>query len=243
MTIDLFADDQSVSLDPEANYYEELVGEGKKYKDEKALAYSRLVADEHIKKLESEQAALRQELETRMNMEKFLDKLNSAPLTPAPTNLPPQVEGEQPQVTSALKPEDVARLVAQHVSQMEQQRTASQNTEVAMKKLAEVYGPNYAQKLKQEITNLGVTEDEARALAGRSPAALYRLLGIDAQKPTEGFQAAPRSQATSFPTGKKIGYSHFEELRKKDLREYFSPKVQNEMHRLAHEMGDDFYKY
>jgi hypothetical protein len=47
--------DQSNSqptLDENKNYYEELVGEGKKFKDEKELAKGKWIADEYVKTLE-----------------------------------------------------------------------------------------------------------------------------------------------------------------------------------------------
>lgn len=242
MTLDLFAEDLSAleEIDPNKDYHSELVGEGKKYQDDKALAYSRVVADNHIKRLEAEQAALRRDLETRMEYERFLDQLKST-MTTQSSNPEQPNQGEQPNGNSAIKPEDIEALVSQQLKQMRNQETANNNLAKVEQKLKEAYGPDYSRKLKQQINELGIDENTAKQFAMNSPNALFKLLGVDEKKEVNFFQTPPTSRVTGLPSGSKKGYSAYEELRRTKPTEYFSPKIQNEMLARMNEMGKEAF--
>lgn len=227
---DLFQDPNldMPTIDESKKYFEELVGEGKKFSDPEALARGKFEADIFVERLKQENAGIRNELNSRVKMEEFLDKLNSfqKPQSPDAGQQPP----DQAKVEAGLKPEDVLRLL----DQREQLSKATQNVNKVQVHLQETLGPNYATKLKQVADSLGLSKEHINNLAATSPEALYKVLGLEAGKKQDLFQAPPRSQMTPGfqPKGTGKDWDYFEAMRKKESAKYWSASVQNEMHDL-----------
>jgi len=235
---DLFQD-QDINdpvIDDNKDYLTELVGEGKKFSDPKALARGKYEADLFVERLKQENLGLRNELNSRVKMEEFLDKLNSSQNTKSPDagqQPPDQDKGSTP----GLKPEDVLKLL----DQREQQSKATQNVNKVKERLQESLGPNYANKLKQVANTLNLSTEHLNTLAATSPDALYKLIGLEDKK-QEPFQAPPRNQMSSSfsPTNTSRDWDYYEDLRKKDKLKYWSPAVQNQMHQDAIRLGEKF---
>lgn len=237
---DLFANDSSLEIDPSKNYLEELVGDDKKFKTPEELARGKAESDAFIEQLKQEQNQLRQELRTRLNLEQFLDQLKTA--VPPRNNDDSQDHGQSQQDKSVMSAEELAALVRSQVQNMKVQETAQSNLSTFNSKFASAHGPNAAAKLRSQASELGMTTEEVKALAARNPNAALKMLGVGEQRPQEGFNTPPRTSFTLPPQGQKRGMSYFEEIRKRDINEYFSPKVQNELFAARQEMGaDKFY--
>lgn len=228
------------TVDPDKDYFAEFVGDGKKFDSPQELARAKAESDAHILRMEAEQAALREELSTRLKYEEFLDQLKTTPLG---TTSRPQDDGDTNQDKSAFNPEDIERLLEQKLNQRDAERTATQNLNIVHNKLLEVFGPNYAQHLKKQAADLGMSERMVQNLAATNPKALYKLLGVGETKENNLFEAPPRNQSTNttFSATKAKGDSYYEELRKKQPREYWSPKIQNEIFDKIKEMGAEAY--
>lgn len=242
MNTDIFAsNDEIFEIDPTKDYYSELVGDDKKYKDNQALALSRVHADATITQRERELAQLREELSTRLSLEQFLDKLNQ---NQAVSNLDLQTQDDNQQDKSAMSTEQMRQLVADRMLELESEKTATQNLNTVVSKLSEVYGPNYASKLRSQASELGMSEVEVKSLAARNPKVLFRLLGVDKDQKQDLFQTPIQTQVTSLPSGQKRGFNFYEKIRKSDPNTYFSPKIQNEMMDARKQLGADaFYQY
>lgn len=238
MPEDIFAADP-FAVDPSKNYLEELVGEDKKFKSPEELARGKAESDAFIEQLKQEQEQLREELKTRLNLEQFLTDLKTA--VPKPTNDDPQDRHEQPADKSSMSAEDLAALVRSQIQQMKVQDSAKSNLTTFNDKFASAHGPNAAAKLRSQAVELGMSVDEIKALAARNPTATLKMLGVGEAKPVEGFNPPPRTGFTLPPTGKKTGFSYFEEIRKKNINEYFSPKVQNELFEARKAMGAEAF--
>lgn len=239
MPNNLFADDSLPFVDPNKDYYEELVGEGRKYADNQAFARSRVEADLHIARLEDEQKRLREDLATRIGYETFLDQLKKTPLN----TQAPQLPVEPAKEPSAITPADIERLLEQKMQQHEYSRNAQQNLNIVKAKLQEVYGPSYAQRLKLATQELQMSEQFVEGLAQSNPKALFRLLNIDAQPTKDNlFQAPPRSEfSPSSSATKGRGDSYYNDIYKKNPNLYWTPKIQNEIFERIKEIGIDAY--
>src|ERR1051326_7251469 len=82
MNESLLDPNKDFAIDPDKDYFQELVGENKKYKDNAALARSRVEADRHINLIEQQNKEyrddilkLREELRARENLQDLIDKL------------------------------------------------------------------------------------------------------------------------------------------------------------------------
>ena len=97
-------------VDPNKNYLEELVGEGKKFKDPVALARSKVESDRHIAKLESELKAIRTDMNSRLSLEDLVTKLASARPEPSPPASSGDLGDSNQNASKPLTPEDLAKL-------------------------------------------------------------------------------------------------------------------------------------
>lgn len=226
-------------IDPNADHYSELVGEGKKYRDNAALAYAARKKDEHIRNLEREQEELRKELEKRLTMEDFVDKMKNAstqvPQPRTPSNAEPQAPSER--VDNSIKPEEIAKLVDERFQDRVRQTEEKENLEKVKRELMKHWGSDYQAKLKIAAQQLDVSEGFIDNLGKTHPDALLRLLEIRESKNSE-YSPPPRGGVAPVSNPNNLGerdWKYFEKLRKENPSMYFSRKVQSEIHRLAME--------
>lgn len=239
---DLFSKTPSApeTIDPNADHFAELVGEGKKYRDEKALAYAARKKDEHIRNLEMEQEELRKELQKRLTLEDFVDKMkNSSTQQPQPRT-PSNADQPNPseRVDNSIKPEDIAKLVDEKLQARLRGIEENENLDKVKKELMKHWGNDYQAKLKIAAQQLEVSEAFIDNLGKTHPDALLRLLEIRESKGSE-YTAPPRGGVTPSPANpNNLGerdWKYFEKLRKENPSLYFSRKTQTEIHRLAME--------
>lgn len=218
----------------------DLVGEGKKYADEAALAKALLHKDMTIVQREKELAGLRQELSARNRLEEIADRLSQAP-EPLPPPVPTDAQGSNKTVVT---PEDIAKLVATAVANEQSKAQITANRQNVVDTLKAKLGDDFPEKVRQTVRNLGLTEAEANDVAGKNPKAFFAMLGISdtaapvAQRPNDGPFAPPRSTASFQPTPAQTkNWDYYESMRRntdpKVREKYWSVSVQNEIHKMA----------
>lgn len=238
----LFDQNTTPSFDDNKDYLEELVGEGKKFKDAQALAKGKAESDAFIESLKREQAQLRDEylrLREEYNavprLQELVDQLSNTQLPPSDNN--PPNDGIPP----AIKPEDIENLVSQKINESKVREKEESNYREVQAKLRERFGDNYPIALKSQIESLGLTEDFVNDLARRHPAVFYKTFGLENQNNKDLFQAPPPSTARVFsPSNRKRDWTYYEELRTKQPTVYWDPKTQVQLHKDYAEQGDAF---
>lgn len=235
MTQNLFEDQGDPQIDDTSDHYAELVGEGKKYKDNAALAKAILAKDAFIEQLKSETAGLRTDLSTRIKLEEFLDKMNS---TQRPTQQAADNHAENSQEKPAVTTlEDVKKVIAQERAEAARQANLLAVAETLQKN----FGPNFASRLREATSQLGMSEAAMQELAASNPQAFYKLVGVG-EKTKETFEAPPRG--TSRPPQEGSGRrnrAYYQKLQRENPVEYWSPRIQNEEFQEAQRQGDAFY--
>src|SRR6266571_2966371 len=112
---------------PSPDLFNELVGEGRKYKTPLDAARALLHKDEFIDQLKRENAemrtdreAARAELNTRMKLEEFVTKIEASrtPITPV------EPSTREPSTTPALTDEQLEARIEQTINQVSEKRTA-----------------------------------------------------------------------------------------------------------------------
>lgn len=238
-------DPEIITVDPNKDYFAELVGEGKKFADAKALARSKAEADAHIARLEREQAIARKELENRMNMEKFMDQLSKTvqPKTAEPIIDPTsglERNVEQPKVEiKGLSEDDVTKMLEAR----ERQHREQANIAEAIAKAKEAFGANYAIVLKQKAQELGVSEDFLTSIAKSNVAAFVRVVGIGQVQGSDALfpQGSINTSGMQQTAKDTKNWAYYENIRKNNVAEYLLPKTQREMHEQAVKLGESFY--
>lgn len=250
---DLFSAPQTTGEEnPNKNFLEELVGEGKKFKTPEELARGKAEADAFIKRLQDEAAGLRQELSTRQTLEQLMDKMAAEKGNQQTNQQSYNQDSEGGEGTKAVKSiteEDIARLVEERLSTAEKTRIHNSNLETVRKALESSLGSDYVTHLKAKAAELGVSEEYLSNMAKETPKAFLKLVEVDGSPkgttpqlfsppPTHGL---PGSNNKGFsPTGQRK-QSWYENLRKSNPTEYWSPATQNRMHQEAQSLGEAFF--
>lgn len=248
MTQNLFENGNELpQFDPNKNYVEELVGEGKKFKTIEDLAKGKAEADAFIAfknreydTLKEDYLNLRKEHTAGSRLEDLITKLS---LTQQPSsNESPEVNEENK--VPAYKPEDIDARVLETVSRLETQRKETANFNEVQAKLQEKLGPNYENILKQQVADLGLSPEDVNTLAKKSPKAFFKTLGLEEKQQGDNtFNAPPRSQnrSDSFaPSSTKRTWAYYEKMRKEQPSVYLNPKTQVQMHKDHKELGNAF---
>jgi len=241
-------EDDLPQSDPNKDYYAELVGENKKFKDNQSLAKSKFESDQYVKILEKRMDDLREdyltvrkENTTRARLEDLVDQIaknrTSSDNTPANDdnkNQPPTVD-----------PTQIKSLISEEYRTIRQQEREVDNWNMVKDKLQQRYGKNYGEAVKQQIEDLGLTEQDLNAMARRQPKVLIKTLGLDREQPRQDtFQSFPRSEQrrdTFAPTGAPVrSWSYYQNLKKTDPNIYYDRKTAIQMQQDAIELGEKF---
>lgn len=257
MSDDLFnAVRDQVQIDPEKDYLTDLVGEGKTYRDEKALARAVVEKEAMIARLKAEKVGIQdalvtkeQELASRVRLEELADRLAVREPTPSPSN--GDMVRREPEVRETVPLKNLEEMLDERLNQRlaerDQSRAEAINFNTVQKRLQETLGPNYPNRLREIADQLEVGPEFLNSMAKSNPAAFFRLIGLDGTKaPVETFRAPPSSVMNSDAmvhrpsTGLKT-QKYYNDLRKKDPANFYTTEVQMELHNNALKMGPEFF--
>lgn len=253
MTDTLFTDTNTEpQLDPNKNYWDELTGEGKKFDKTKytsdddlkqAIGRGKFEADEFIRfknqefdKLREDYLQLKTEYQAGPKLQELIDRLTKQQDT---SSEQPDANGlnEKP----SINPEDIEKLVSSKLMEHEANRKYEENFNFIKGKLTQKYGTNYAEVLKDQIDELGLTQEYVNELARKHPKVLLKTLGLDEASKQELFQTPVRSQTSFTPKlPVKRTWMYYENLRKTKPDQYWQANTQLQMHRDQAELGNEF---
>ncbi len=209
--------------------------------DVDALSKSWAHSQEHITKVESDAAELRADNIKRLSYEDLLSKLEQRRDSNADNGAEDHGNRNNEDVDlDAL----VDKRLNDRFNQFQQSTIQSDNRAFVRSELEKAWGSDFVEKLKTVTKELGKTEEQMNKLAGEDPQFLIRaVLGGNTQPKPIVNTSAPRSSisARTLPKGKSK-YEEFKEVMKTDPKKYQNVHFQNEMLRVAKEMGDDFYR-
>lgn len=228
--------------------YEQLVGVGKKFRDNEALAKSALEKDAFIESLKRENKEMRQEVSTRLSLEEFLAKTKE---TKAPANneepQAPREQGVERNNAPSLDSRQVQDLVRAAMRQEQTATTRQANLNLSREELKKTLGDNFGEHLSKRVNELGLDASFVDEIASRSPKALIALLKIET--PLQGSGNTPpnsnRNAGASLTTPASGGVrneAYYTELRKSNIKEYIKPEMQIQRHKDAYEMGAKFFE-
>ena len=220
-----------------ASIFEELVGEGRKFKTPEDLAKGKKESDEFITKLQAEQAELREELSKRLTSEEVLAKIQEA------NNSAQAQQGEN---TTPLSEDKVQELVRQTLESTRTGETKSSNLARADKALVEKFGDKAGEWLVKKAGELGVSPSFLQSVAETSPNAFFNTVGLSDTNTTVkplttgsvNTETLSHIQGNAPKQGTKAFYDN---LRKDNPKQYWSPQVQNQIMKSAKELGAAFY--
>lgn len=254
---DFFTDpeNKTTNIDPDKNYLEELVGDGKKFKDNEALAKGKAQSDLHIEHLQTELAELREDLQKRVASEDTLERLkqlgdrlekqnaenhNSNQSSNPEDNTNSQGEQDQKSIT----PEELEKLLDDRLNERASQDRLEKNQDLVQTELLKRFGSE--EVVRSEISrvskNLNIKPDDFRRMAQESPMAFLALVGEGKTPPAQ----PPRSEVnsagnTAFQPSGPRKQSSWNELRKTNPEVYHSREMVIQRHNDAVALGEAFF--
>lgn len=231
--------------------FAELVGEGKRYKSPQDLAKGKVEADAHIKKLEREQAELRAELAERLTAEERAQAaLDAASQSQDPGKATPQSAPR----SAVVDPKAVEDIVRKALSAEDLRKERINNLRSCGVAMTGKFGSLDKAKevMKARGMELGMDEKSLEDLASRTPNAFLKLMGVEdanVQTPAPTKSTVNQQALAVHPSGQSAPapdtFKHFEAMRRgtpEQRKQYWTPEVQNRMHKVAQEKGAAFYK-
>jgi hypothetical protein len=240
---------EGATTDAVSNYRELYVGEGKKYANEEEAFKGLHHAQEYIKRLEEEQRGLRSELDTRLSVEQFVDKLAAQTRNDVTSNSTVQGSNESNQDMSGkgVSITEIETLINKKLTEIQTKQIQEHNVNFVASELKKAWGNSYGSKLKAKAAELEMSEYKIIELASSNPKALLKLVTAGEQKhgedlrnvlaPTTSVNSSAQNSNSNGIKGKK----YYDKVRKEDPRRYWSPSFQKEVHEAAQKLGDAFY--
>lgn len=246
MAESLLDKDDSLQLDSNKAYLEQLVGEGKKFKTAEDLARGKAESDSFIEimkarmdELRSDHLRLREEHQASAQLKDLIDNLQKSKDSDNTRDTT-----RDNVITPAIKPEDIENLVNQQLNKHQLAQKQESNFRAVQAKLKEKLGEDYSSTYKQRMDDLGLTKEFADDLAKNHPSVFYKTFGLDDVQRQNSFQAPPRSnqrQDNFAPKVERRTYAWYQQQNKMDPRAYLDPKISLQMHDDLMEMGPELF--
>lgn len=174
---------------------------------------------------------LRDEYNAGPKLQEVLDRILTAQNTSTSSTHTQANDNKDTAQGQAFDPSQLDSLLEDKLSKIEQARLARANWETVRDRLQSQFGDRSSEVLKAQTQKLGLTTDKVEDLAKTSPAAFFKLLGLDEQPKAETFQAPPRSsQSMTFaPRSNQRTWAHWREEQRKNPSLFSDPKAHNQM--------------
>lgn len=238
----------------EENYFDKLVGEGKKYKTKEDLAKAYKYAEDHIGVVETENTTIREQ--QLRKVDEVLEAVKNGVIT-APNSAPSNAQPHNGSAPSAALDEDAIKSIVTSVLVTEKtQTTQKQNRQDTLAKLSTFYGSEELakraiNKVASESPSLKKTLDD---LAFNTPDAAIRLVtslvNKDAFSSTPPLPGAQPSAAVLGAEGSQqivgaVTWSAAQKLRRENPAAYNSAEFQSKLVEAADKceaQGKNFYQ-
>lgn len=227
----------------------ELVGEGKKFKTVEDLAIGKAEADAFIKKTTSENQELRSlvtdlvaKVDTLTKKTQFFDHLGSQSNNDdSGTDLNGTKDNGNQSVQAPMSADDVIKLVERR----ETTQRADANVAEVDRVLIKNFGAEAKAFVAQRAVELGISQEQLKALAQTSPTAFYSAVGISPNpSKTAGLTGYKGFQNDGGPkeSGKRDN-AYYNKLKgtMKTWEFITNKEIQMQLHRDMQEQGDAFF--
>ena len=235
----LSGENQSPTPTDQTNDYVKQVVEtkGEQFADIQVLAKSKIAADEHIQKLEAENTRLKEEQSKQDYTKELLAKFEEG-------NAPSHGVQEPENTTPKFDEEQLKSLIQSQLSENQKAQIENSNLLKADEKLTAIFGNEAEAVVEKRGQELGFTKDMFRDIAAKSPDAFMALMGqepVKEQSPTVP-QGKINTTAASFSGANVRNNAYYQNMRRENSKQYFSPTIQKQLLEDRVALGDKFYQ-
>lgn len=205
-----------------------LVGPDKKYKDVETALKSIPHAQEHIQSLETSLKELRDDLAKRETAEELLRRLEAK-------------AAELPQEVKGVSAQDLEGLVNKVLDSKSEQKKYVDNISMVDTQMKATYGEKATEVLKDKAKELELSIPELQVLAAKSPKAFLAMFSESPKESSQNKSPSLNTDALGAQPSTDKTFAYYQKLRKDNPTMYYSPRVQQEMHQRAKDLGPKFY--
>lgn len=222
--------------EPTTSLFDQMVGEGKKFKNAESLAFGKLNADQHIenltqelKELREKNAALEAENKNRKDMETILEDLRNMKMTYSEDAT---TQGVEP--PKAVDVDSIVKRVKSEFDAESKAEVARKNATEAEQVLRNEFGQDYQNIVAKKVQELGLPLEAFVSTMATSPKAAFALLGLDKKQPTTP-SVAPNTINSSASLGqgltpRQARIAEIKALKNTNFRRYL--EAQGELNKL-----------
>lgn len=191
------------------------------------LVRAKAESDFFIQSLQRELAEMRQELTKQHTVEEILTQIKTASQPPVQTQ-----PSQEPVKDIKVEVPDIKTLVQQTMAAEQDKSRRSRNETEMTQKLIDVYGADAQNQLNKKARELGVTIEWMREQAQTNPTVFSEIVGLNKKTPQTPSVFAPRTSTNlPPPSSGKRDRAYYEKLKSTNRSEYFSEKVQLQLHK------------
>lgn len=224
------------------NYFEHLVGEGKKFDGQEALAKGKYESDLHVANLEHQIGELREDIDQGTKITELLEMVRKQNEPPKEDpNKSPVVPGDTS--SGQMTEDELKSLIETHVSERDTQSLRARNLVEADKALEEKFGESAGRVLHDRAVRMDMSVEEMKTLASQNPKAFYRLMGMDTTSNESGnfVGGGNRSEGVQIKNVDTRNFEFYQDLRRKDKAKYHTPAMQQKMMADRTSMGSEAF--
>jgi len=230
---------------PQESYVQKLVeAKGENWKDPEVLAKGKLEADGYIKTLEDQLEQMREDMKKQDYQAQILDQLqnkateSTAVSTEVPNNNNGDINAQN--TTEAVDEEVLKSLVEKTLTQREKDAVIKQNLLQVDQELEKSFGTEASAKVQEKADQLGMSMERLREIAAESPAAFMSLIGEPQKTFSPMVQGSVRTEGVNMQPSAERDWNFYQNLRRQNSKEYYTPKVQQQMMKDKLRLGDRF---
>ena len=229
---------------PQESYLQKLVeAKGENWKDPEVLAKGKLEADGYIKNLEDQLATLREDMKKQDYQAQILEQLQNKATEPTAVDpATPNNNGstKTQNTTASLSENDLESLVEKTLVKREQDSVIKQNLSQVDQELVNSFGTEAAATVQQKAKELGMSMERLRDIASESPTAFFALIGQPQKTFSPMVQGSVRTEGVNMQASNVRNWAYYQNLRRENPNQYYSPKVQQQLMQDKMKMGDKF---
>ena len=229
------------------SFVERLVkAKGENWKDPETLAKGKLEADNYISQLEEQNRQLREDLGKNDYASQIIDAIkNKAADTSTAKDLEadPNTAGVEEEGTPpSLNEDDLKSLVEKTLLERETKKSVELNLKNVEDTLKGQYGDKLGQALQAKASELGLSMDRMEQLASESPSAFLALFGDNKQDSafSSMLNNSINTEGVNMQSSKERNWSYYQNLRRSNPNQYYTPSVQQQLMKDKIRLGDRF---
>jgi len=157
-----------------------------KYKTIEEVLKASVHAQDHIKSLESDNAALKEKGNASDKLDELLEAVKQS-----------KDSGQGDEDTSTMNPEDVLGIVKNYFDDTKAAEKRTGNIDVVAKVFKDRYGKDASEKLYGKADDLGFSRVEINSMIANNPNAALKVLGVEVKKPIVDGITTPSSVSTN----------------------------------------------